>query len=186
MPINASEQILKSVFYKNLTVWFFVLLIFVLFKNFQPAHFILGRGRKYFEYEKEMEEIFCNKKNVHPVLLLSSNTKDDLPQNETNSNEKTPELRDLSQDEVVDGNFAEDKKQGEETPRVKHSKAKIYRKKTSTIEKTRLDRKEYYNERLEIERRKLEQMEQRNNLIAQRNTILKEHNCGHCTNLSSL
>lgn len=131
-----------------------------------------------------MEEIFCNKKNVHPVLLLSSNTKDDLSQNETNSDKKTPEPHDLSQGEVIDGNFAEEKKQSEETPRVKHSK--IHRKKISTIEKIRFDRKEYYNERLEIERRKVEQMERRNNLIAERNTILKECNCGHCTNLSSL
>ncbi|KAJ8934833.1 hypothetical protein NQ314_013181 [Rhamnusium bicolor] len=32
-----------------------------------------GRGRKVFEYEKEMDEIFEGRRNIHPVVLLSSN-----------------------------------------------------------------------------------------------------------------
>lgn len=31
-----------------------------------------GRGKKYFEFSEEMDQIFAHKKNVHPEILLSS------------------------------------------------------------------------------------------------------------------
>lgn len=31
-----------------------------------------GRGKKYFEFSEEMDQIFVHKKNVHPEILLSS------------------------------------------------------------------------------------------------------------------
>ncbi|CAH1954221.1 unnamed protein product [Acanthoscelides obtectus] len=33
-----------------------------------------GRGRKLFEYEQDMDEIFEKKKNINPVILLSSSS----------------------------------------------------------------------------------------------------------------
>lgn len=34
-----------------------------------------GRGRKFFEFSKELDEIFMHKKNVHPDILLTSSGK---------------------------------------------------------------------------------------------------------------
>lgn len=39
-------------------------------------NYFVGRGRKYFEYEAEMSEIFGKKKNINPEILLSTDTKD--------------------------------------------------------------------------------------------------------------
>lgn len=44
------------------------------YKKFVDETNKTGRGRKLFEYTVEMEEIFGNKKNINPELLLSNET----------------------------------------------------------------------------------------------------------------
>lgn len=131
---------------------------------------IIGRGRKYFEYEKEMEEVLEKKKNVHPELLLASNTIMEQPR-EQQINEENGQIKQKNLNEGGENNQPD--KIGAISS-IQPSKSKIVKKKMSTMEKMRLDRKAYYEERLTIERKKIELMEKRNKLIEERNNILKE------------
>ncbi|CAG9770073.1 unnamed protein product [Ceutorhynchus assimilis] len=158
------------------------------YKKFIDNNSKTGRGRQYFEYASEMEEVLGKKRNVHPELLLSSNTKDDLEHElDTKENnepiEKPPKLvRPLEPESPQELEGAENinqpgTKQNEEMPKRKPLRSNIFRKKASTMEKMRLDRKIYYDEKLVIEKKKIEQMERRNQLIEERNSILRENKC---------
>ncbi|GLV33239.1 hypothetical protein CBL_08407 [Carabus blaptoides fortunei] len=56
------------------------------YKKFVDNQYKTGRGCKHFEYEKEMREIVGKKKNVHPEILLSTETEDHIliPEEEIN------------------------------------------------------------------------------------------------------
>ena len=47
----------------------------------------------------------------------------------------------------------------------------------SVLENMQIDRKHYYDERLEIEKQKLEEIKKRNKLIQERNEIMKAVHC---------
>ncbi|KAL1498421.1 hypothetical protein ABEB36_009227 [Hypothenemus hampei] len=86
-----------------------------------------GRGKKFFEYEQEMDEMFSWKKNVNPVILLEASTIDIV--------EREAEVA------VFDAN-----------------KSNIHVssvERVFVLQKSREDRKEYYNKRVKIEEEKL-------------------------------
>ncbi|KAL1492288.1 hypothetical protein ABEB36_012762 [Hypothenemus hampei] len=111
----------------------------------------IGRGRKFFEYEAEMAEIFGKKTNVHPEILLNSDTIDMSLENGT---EELEEVISQTPAKVLP-------KLSTEVGKV--SKTKRTSIKGNHLEKIRLDRKIYYNERLEIEKQKLEEIKKKTN-----------------------
>lgn len=124
------------------------------YKKFVDNQNATGRGRKYFEYQEQMETIFKGKKSITPDFLLESNTIDNQIQKE-----------------IVE-EIQEETAQNEK----KTSKPKILKRKRSVMESVRADRKEYYAAKLIIENEKLEEIRKRNKLTEQRNKLLKERN----------
>lgn len=126
-----------------------------------------GRGRQYFEYVEEMEQIFKGKKNVNPVVLLSSESVEVMPDDE-----------------------AEEMVQHTETPTSRKKEDNLKPKRTPIINRNvtlahmRKDRREYQEarvlierEKLDIQKRKVDAMEERNRLLEERNKILKKQKC---------
>ena len=73
-----------------------------------------------------------------------------------------------------------------DTPRVKikkitSRKSEIAKRKRSVLENMQIHKKHYYDERLEIEKQKLEEIKKRNKLIQERNEIMKVVHC-ECEN----
>ncbi|CAH1996098.1 unnamed protein product [Acanthoscelides obtectus] len=136
-----------------------------------------GRGRTFFEYKHEMEEVFLKKKNIHPELLLASDQID--TQIDMNSdNAITTAAPDVSSPSK---SVSSPKSLQAVTPQ---KKSQIIRKRQGIMEKIRSDCKTYYEEKLHIENLKLEEMKKRNQLIEERNNILKEKQC-NCHQTSS-
>lgn len=155
-----------------------------------------GRGRKVFEYYEIMHEILGKKKNMNPVLLLSSDTINTLPEPSTSSADNT---RDIIIDEIeVDDDAMEMKpsfsagiSNNEEehlliTPKATTLKRKNSNVKTPTkpyenkrlkcnlLREIRNDRKEYYSKRLEIEKAKVDAKIRKNELLERKNQLIEQ------------
>lgn len=111
-----------------------------------------GRARKFFEYEKEMDEIFAKKHNVNPELLLSTETV------EHECKENQGETISTMTEEIT-----------KKRKRI-DSKKKITR--CDILEEMRKDKKTYYDhilviqkEKLEIEKQKLKEKQTKNELL---------------------
>ncbi|XP_074026338.1 uncharacterized protein [Leptinotarsa decemlineata] len=145
------------------------------YKKFVDNQNKTGRGRKYFEYQVEMEEIFGKKKNINPEVLLSSETVDySLEENEKiNTEEETKENNSHKRKIKNSIELCETPPKvplpQPTTTSVTNTKHRKNRRLTN-IENLRLDRKMYYEQKLEIEREKLK-------LIAERNEILRNWRC---------
>lgn len=126
-----------------------------------------GRGKKYFEFSEEMDQLFKHKKNVHPEILLSS---EDIHEPINNDN-------DLYSCEVESPSTSKGETHNAIVSSKKEENKKNLRKKISTIEKIRQDRLNYQQNKLEIEKEKLQLLKTRNELIEARNEILKSQCC---------
>lgn len=119
----------------------------------------------------EMVEIFGKKKNIHPEILLDSNTIDSSIEM-TCEEELFIESKTATQQLEITPKVIETPKASSVASRRLRPTAK-----KSAVEKARQDRKDYYEAKLQIEREKLEEMKRRNNLISERNQILKDFKC---------
>ena len=122
-----------------------------------------------------MGDIFGRKKSIHPELLLSSETLNE-----------TLHVTEPQIEIVYDKSPGETSELLTDTLRVKikeftSRKSEIAEKQMSVFEKMQIDRKHYYDERLEIEKQKLEEIKKRNKLIQERNEIMKAVHC-ECEN----
>ncbi|KAI4454189.1 myb/sant-like dna-binding domain [Holotrichia oblita] len=142
-----------------------------------------GRGRKNFEYMQEMDEIFERKKNIYPEILLSSDTPVNLPSTSTgNVNEI-----DITQDENDNQSTAESgnlmKTVVKQNKNTNERRSKQYRR--NTLEDIRQDRLKHQTailqlqtnvaeKKLKLHGRLLEEKTRKNDLIEERNRILKE------------
>ncbi|CAH2014662.1 unnamed protein product [Acanthoscelides obtectus] len=106
--------------------------------------FFRGRGHIHVAYAQEMDEIFDKKKNVHPELLLYTDAINEAP-------------LDMEPPEVTISEGSECKI-GKEN---KNTKKLIMKKKHTGLEKLRLDRKEYYIEKLGVEKEILSEIKKR-------------------------
>ncbi|CAH1992952.1 unnamed protein product [Acanthoscelides obtectus] len=124
-----------------------------------------GRERTFFEYKHEMEEVFLKKKNIRPELLPASDQIDtQIDMNSDNAiTTATPDVSSTSKS-------VSPKSLQAVTPQ---KKSQIILKRQGIMEKIRSDHKTYYEEKLQIENLKLEEMKERNQLIEERNNILK-------------
>ncbi|KAL1487751.1 hypothetical protein ABEB36_015586 [Hypothenemus hampei] len=103
------------------------------YKKFVDNQNKTGRGRKYFEYQEEMDNIFKGKKNIKPDVLLSTDTVDHLVE-ETEPSQSSSSVA--------------------QTPRkTLPLKRKHPLNRNLVIEQTRKDRKEYNRKRIEVEMR---------------------------------
>lgn len=144
------------------------------YKKYTENKTATGRGRRYFEYVDEMDKIFEKKKSMNPELLLSNedihviNTNPEVQQVTTQASNSVTDAQDVSERECEgnDTNFQKNRN----TRKIKKTTAQLIRE----------DHKQYYCERLKLEREKINEIKRRNDLIEQRNTILKEKNCKCC------
>lgn len=121
-----------------------------------------GRGRKIFEFSQEMDDIYEKKKNIHPILVLST------------------EMEHEPEKENVDNNIeviqVSSPMPSSQTPSL--SKGENLRKTRTKTRKTILER--IREDRLNYQRKRLELLEKANNqfleIQAERNEILKKNN----------
>ncbi|CAH1998316.1 unnamed protein product [Acanthoscelides obtectus] len=136
------------------------------YKKFCDNNKKTGRGRGFFEYADIMADILVDKKNINPVLLLSSNTVEHL---------KEPEISDTSRVDMLNTPALESPEEqlltphsSKETPRRQHHKTKTYpnkRLKYNILQEIRDDRREFYKQRLDVEKQKINMAEERNILL---------------------
>ncbi|KAJ8934442.1 hypothetical protein NQ318_003837 [Aromia moschata] len=122
-----------------------------------------GQGRKYFEYIEEMGLIFKGKKNVNPVVLLSSESVERMPDDES---EET-----VQSVETPRSSFKSQKKEDS----LKQKRTPVINR-NLTLAQMRRDRREYHEARLAIERDKLEVLQRKRKAMEERNILLKERN----------
>lgn len=131
------------------------------YKKFVDNKTKTGRGRKFFEFEKEMEDIFQKKKNIHPEIVLSSETLD-YNLNVTNKSSEPEEI--IEQ--------AHHSPSSSKSPRRK----KITMTRNEILDQIRKDRYAYQQERCQIEREKLEVKKQMVTELKRRNDLVEERN----------
>lgn len=115
-----------------------------------------------------MDEIFQNKRNVHPEILLDSSTVDENI--EMAIEEQTTMTVPMENENIEINNHRS-------TNGVKKQlkKPDVVKKRSSIMEKMRLDRKVYQEKRLQIEREKLKAIQKRNELIERRTLLMKKN-----------
>ncbi|KAL1516161.1 hypothetical protein ABEB36_000080 [Hypothenemus hampei] len=118
-----------------------------------------GRGRKDFEYAIEMNEIFGEKRNINPILVLSS---------DTIKSEHTNFPPTLQHQEATKGDVANESKV------QKHSKYRNKLVRADVLKEIRKDRQEYYKVRLGQEEKKLKIKKEKNKILSERNMLLKQ------------
>lgn len=135
-----------------------------------------GRGRKYFEYTQEMEDIMGKRKSIRPELLLSSDTVHHIESIATDNNEITSHPSSLRPDEKA---MEESLNSEKECKKVKslQLKTQANTRRRSYLELMRADRKKFNEDKLAIEKEKLTELKRKNTLIEKRNKIIKENKC---------
>jgi hypothetical protein len=130
-----------------------------------------GRGRKYFEFAEEMDRVFQKKRNVHPEVLLATDTLAPVE-----------EVEAILSTSISAQSSSLPPKDCEPTPSTsrKHKVKSTILNRNKIIEEMRQDRNEYYKarvkieqEKLEIEKQKVQEMKTRNELIKCRNELLQ-------------
>lgn len=129
------------------------------YKKYIDNNTSTGRGRKFFEYANEMQELLGEKKNVFPTVTLSTATIDIPQQLEKDNNEGEEEI-------ILEPANPDIKK-------VSNNK----KRKKSVLENIRNDRKNYQDARLTIEKEKLAALRERNKILEERNKILSRCKC---------
>ncbi|KAL1501955.1 hypothetical protein ABEB36_007178 [Hypothenemus hampei] len=127
-----------------------------------------GRGRKDFEYAIEMNEIFGEKRNINPILVLSSDTISKPNEEKTDQNsignmqssesEHTNFPPTLQHQEATKGDVANESKV------QKHSKYRNKLVRADVLKEIRRDRQEYYKVRLGQEEKKLKIKKEKNKI----------------------
>ncbi|KAL1492457.1 hypothetical protein ABEB36_010709 [Hypothenemus hampei] len=122
-----------------------------------------GRGRKVFEFSQEMESIYATKKNIHPEIVLSTDT-EHIPLDVNNVNT-------ISNGDKVNG--IETKKSHGENLRRKSLK-----KRKSVLQEIRNDRLKYQEARLnflqQAHKEIVEKLDERNKIAKEKNELLKK------------
>lgn len=155
------------------------------FKKYVDASNKTGSGRRQFGYADEMNEILGKKKNVCPEILLSSTSVSYSNSSTVKENSEPCEnsRENLENSETVNTNSTQ-------KAQCKVMKSRITGKKlknSDTLERIRLDRQKYHEQRLNFEREKYEKClkletekleieKKRNELLEENNKIVQERN----------
>ncbi|KAF5292322.1 hypothetical protein FQA39_LY03356 [Lamprigera yunnana] len=131
-----------------------------------------GRGQKLFEFSKEMDDIYGEKRSINPILSLGNeiHVSIGIIQNVADNTDKTEAPSSLSSTNIV----------------VRHNRGvfvgkKALKKRKTVLEQMREDRLQYQEKRLAfLERAHKEAMtllKEKNETKRERNEILKQKNC---------
>ncbi|KAL1517683.1 hypothetical protein ABEB36_001418 [Hypothenemus hampei] len=139
------------------------------YKKYIDNSKLTGSGRVTFEYAEIMYSILGKKKNIHPVLLLSSDTISTPGPSPTTTKEQNGEEINIevTSEEVTTSESIptrEKKRKANDNvkkPVVTGSK----RLKFNILKDIRTERQEYYKKRLELEEKKLLEKVRKNNLL---------------------
>lgn len=168
------------------------------YKKFIDNNNRTGCGRAYFEYAEAMEDIVGHKRNVKPVILLSSETLDPIREKETptsvtkmkeNCNPDNENIQNVPTTASVMDTVDVCRQKGKtRTYRIRQQKFEI-------LKEIRNDRREYYKKRLlqedkkieleekrllhaerqiDQEERKISEKKRRNDLLEEKNQIIKD------------
>ncbi|KAL1488143.1 hypothetical protein ABEB36_015101 [Hypothenemus hampei] len=149
------------------------------YKKFVDNNKKTGRGRVTFDYAKEMEEILGKKKNIHPPLLLSSDTIDHMIETSSKKLNLIPAIgEEMLNEEELHGT-EEPSTSSSDTAiasevSVKNSRSS--RLKTGRITKSKFDKIHYQKEKLDILKKYYDEKKRRNNLLEKRNSLIEERN----------
>lgn len=134
-----------------------------------------GRAKKNFEFEPEMDELFCNKSNIRPRILLSSN--------ETIS----PVIsgpQDSVENVQIELSIPENQENGNKSlqrrKRRRVENTQSYKKRNDLLNDMRNDLKQFYEGKLKLEKekmdlaqKKLEDQQKRTLLLEEQVSLLK-------------
>lgn len=142
-----------------------------------------GRGRRVFEYQEEMDSLFCKKKNINPEVLLSNETIAALPKSITSDVTKDEE----KENALGSSSNPETQILPETISKIEIEPGKsIKRKRTlsrnDVLEKMRLDKQKQHEEmmkkieeRIQIEKGRLAERKRQNDIQDKRNAILEKY-----------
>ncbi|KAF0739308.1 Myeloid differentiation primary response protein MyD88 [Aphis craccivora] len=137
-----------------------------------------GRGRKYFEFEEQMDNIFHKSKRINPEILL---TETEVIRNTPRACNDTPTLQ-RSVHEVIDEpdefiNEASGCVEDERKTAVKKTTTNLKRKGTRTdvLEDIRSDKQKFYENYIQIQNSKIAEQKRKNDLLEEKNKLLKEY-----------
>lgn len=166
-----------------------------------------GRSRKVFEFEKDFDEIYFNKKNVKPLIILSSDTvcagftnrEMTVAAVSSSQNESVENIR-VTGDIAIGSNAVlaegsssstepipvisinETEKQNIPTKKRKVIRKNItYQKRNDILSEMKNDLKDYYKKKLDIEQKKLE-LREKSLSEKLRRTDLYENHLKECNN----
>lgn len=113
--------------------------------------------------------VSSDKKTIHPVLLLSTETIN-IPQSSIKETEEVVELETNPIEEKTETITAVTKRKASKAQNTKENK----RLKFNILKEIRSDRKEYYKKRLEVEDKKLAEKIRKNNILEEHNVLLRK------------
>ncbi|KAF6215837.1 hypothetical protein GE061_000172 [Apolygus lucorum] len=150
-----------------------------------------GRGAKYFEYEAELDEVFCKSKKIYPDLLLSENevitSEASLPipakpSAATVATSHPPSVivdvaEDEHEDDVIgDLDFEDENRRREtpstSTPKLNRKSKKSTKSRNDILLMMREDRQKYYDKKLQLLKERNEERMKRNELTKESNALL--------------
>lgn len=147
------------------------------YKKYIENSKLTGRGRKMFEYAEVMNSILGRKKNIHPVLLLSSDTINapstssatDVEDAIDIENINAAQMKNQEQTETVESTVLKRK-----AVNVTKFPTENKRLKSNILREIRNDRKEYYRKRLDLEEKKLSEKVKKNDFLEQCTVLLEK------------
>ncbi|CAG9760158.1 unnamed protein product [Ceutorhynchus assimilis] len=158
------------------------------YKNVTDNNNKTGRGRKVFQYQEEMDIIFCKKKNINPEVLLSNETIVAIPESITSTTQNKKDEHNSESPLSSRMEFVSDTPTHSEMP-MKNSdleqrsiKIKRIVSRNDVLEKIRLDRQKQHEqivrkieERIQLQKQKLTERKWQNYIQEERNTILRKY-----------
>lgn len=160
------------------------------YKNVIDNNNKTGRGRKFFDYEREMDDIFRKVTKINPEVLLSESNVVKIPSSLQGTSESSGSLlenksrNDVNTSDPANADIENHKDLNTIMKSSNQPVRKSRNKKTrrDVLELIRQDRLEYQkkqistaSERLAIESEKLKERKRRNALLEERNQLLKEY-----------
>ncbi|KAJ8956585.1 hypothetical protein NQ314_006671 [Rhamnusium bicolor] len=137
-----------------------------------------GRGRRDFEYANELNDILGPKRNINPVILLSSETLDTGPPNVTSEINLKKNLSTYTAGEDLPTHATEKENMNtNQSYKVPNKNQKKYINKivkADILKDIRRDRQAYYKRRLDVEERKLQEKMKKNEILQGRNDLIRE------------
>lgn len=151
------------------------------FKKYIADNNKTGAARREFEYADATQKILGKKKNIYPTLLLASDTVDPMTKtseiaNHSNGTDQAGKENVANVENVSASTSSGSANQGA-TPKSKKATQKMYRTKalkSQLLQEMRHDRQQYYAKRLQQEDLLLQEKRRKNQILEERNLILKE------------